>query len=233
MADIKTAHLQSVIDNSGKNHPTLRKLRVLFSQLYDYSMANDIVDKDYSEFITIGKKQEKIHRTPFTPAEIEKLWENVGRHEWIDTVLIQIYTGLRIGELLSIKTEDVHLEEQYMRGGMKTDAGKNRIVPMHNRIIPLIEKRYKADNGLLVVYNDSAVSYYTYRDVYWKNIMEQLQMTHLPHDCRHTFASLADSVGMNKLCIKRIMGHASSDVTDSVYTHKEVEELLAEVNKLP
>lgn len=235
MADIKAAHLQDVIDKSGKNHPTLRKVRVLLSQLYGFAMANDIIDKDYSDFITIGKKSDpKLNRKPFTPDEIKKLWDNVDRHEWIDTVLILIYTGMRIGELLLLESANIFLDEKYVRGGSKTEAGKNRIIPLHNRIIPLIQKRYNSENKMFIPGIIKAeASYDTYRDVYWKNIMEQLQLNHLPHDTRHTFASLADSVGMNKLCIKRIMGHASSDLTDSVYTHKEIEELLKEVNKLP
>lgn len=55
--------------------------------------------------------------------------------------------------------------------------------------------------------------------------MEQLKMAHKPHDCRHTFASLMDSSGANKLCIKKIMGHASQDITAQVYPHKDIEEL--------
>ena len=60
--------------------------------------------------------------------------------------------------------------------------------------------------------------------------MEKMQMDHCPHDCRHTFASLMDTAGANKLCIKRIMGHASPDITDSVYTHKTLEELILSID---
>ena len=47
---------------------------------------------------------------------------------------------------------------------------------------------------------------------------------------RHTFASLMDTAGANKLCIKRIMGHASPDITDSVYTHKTIEQLIEAID---
>jgi len=235
MQDIKAAHLQEVVDNCGKNYPSLRKLKVLIGQIFQYALQNDIVDKNYAEFVKLKKDEDesyKLNRSPFTEKEIETLWENLDRHEWIDTVLIQIYTGVRIGELLSIKSADVNVAEKYMRGGSKTEAGKNRVIPLHNRILPLIEKRIADGGNFLIIKNNAALSYFTYRDIYWHSIMEQLQMTHLPHDCRHTFASRADTVGMNKLCIKRIMGHASADITDKVYTHKEVAELIEEVNKL-
>lgn len=57
-------------------------------------------------------------------------------------------------------------------------------------------------------------------------------MKHVPHECRHTFASLMNSANANKLCIKRIMGHSSQDITDDVYTHKTIEELIAAIKKL-
>lgn len=234
MIDIKAAHLQKVVDESKKNEPTLRKLRVLFSQIYSYAMANDIINKDYSDFVTIPKSEKKLNRASFTEDEIQSLWDNLDRHEWIDTVLIQIYTGMRIGELLGIVNANIDIDGKYMRGGSKTAAGKNRVIPLHDKIIPLIKNRM-SDSDMLILNNTDggALSYYTYRDVYWRNMMEQLNMTHLPHDCRHTFASRADTYGLNKVCIKRIIGHASSDITDSVYTHKEIEELIREVNKLP
>lgn len=235
MADIKAAHLQAVVDASGKNYPTLKKIKTMMSQLYDYAMQNDIVNKNYAKFVDIKKGREyerKLDRTPFTEEEIETLWMNLGRMEWIDTILIQIYTGCRIGELLDIKSADVNVDEKYMRGGLKTKSGKNRVMPLHERIVPLISKRLGDGYNFLVSLNGGAVSYFTYRDTYWAKTMEQLKMSHLPHDCRHTFASRADTVGMNKLCIKRIMGHKSQDITDQVYTHKEIEELITEVNKL-
>ena len=63
--------------------------------------------------------------------------------------------------------------------------------------------------------------------------MGKFKMKHLPHDARHTFASLMDSAGANDVCIKLIMGHSmKNDTTKGTYTHKTLEELLAEVNKI-
>lgn len=57
-------------------------------------------------------------------------------------------------------------------------------------------------------------------------------MEHLPHDCRHTFASMANTAGVNPTSVKLIMGHASQDLTERVYTHKAVEELISAVNMI-
>ena len=78
------------------------------------------------------------------------------------------------------------------------------------------------------------MQYSNYRREKWDNIMEKLQFEdiHRPHDCRHTFATLADNANMNKLCIKRIMGHASTDITESTYTHKTIQDLIDAIDLL-
>ena len=50
---------------------------------------------------------------------------------------------------------------------------------------------------------------------------------------REVFTDDEISYGLNKLCIKRILGHESDDITDKVYTHKDIAELLNEINKIP
>lgn len=232
--DIKSAHLQSFLDSCGKNEPTLKKIKSLLNQLFDYAVANDIISKNYADYVSIQKSESVIQRIPFDKVEIKSLWDNIERYEWIDTLLILIFTGLRVGELLDIKTENVFIEEKYMRGGSKTRAGINRVIPLHECIIPLVQKRLDINKEYLINgAKGKHITYDTYRDYYWDYLMENLRMKHLPHDCRHTFASIAHSVGMDGLCRKRIMGHSSTDITDNVYTHKEIEELIREVNKLP
>lgn len=134
-----------------------------------------------------------------------------------------------------------------MVGGMKTDAGKNRIIPLHHAIIPLIEARLSQNRKYLIT--NKFGNQYTravYHSSNWNTVMQHMQLNHSPHDCRYTFASLADSVGMNETCKKLIMGHAlpnkdgtafktggRSDVTRDVYTEKTIAELVAAVDLLP
>lgn len=235
MKNIKAAQLQEVVDKSGKNEPSRGKIKVMLSQVFKYAEKNDIVNKNYAKFIVIRKDEDesyKIIRSPFTEDEIQKLWDNLDKYPWIDTILIMIYTSLRIEGLLSAKTENVHLDERYLRAGVKTEAGKDRIIPIHDRIFPLIEKRFEEGRNLLITDNGHGMRYKKYRSDYFDAIMMKFNMEHLPHDCRHTFESRANSAGMNKVCIDRIMGHASKDIGERVYTHKTIEELVEEVNKL-
>ena len=208
-------------------YPTRKLIKIFLNQLYSFAIKNDIVEKRYSEFIDIEKNEGKTNRKPFTEKEIQKLFNNAYKLDFVDTVLIQIYTCLRIGELLSIETKDVHLEERYMIGGSKTKAGKNRIIPINKKIEPFIRKHYDPKNKYLITNKKGEQTKYSnYKREKWDNIMEKLKMEHKPHDCKHTGISLLDSAGGNKLCIKRIVDHASQDITEDVYTHKTIKELV-------
>ncbi len=99
-----------MVDTCGKNYPTLRKLKVLFGQMYEYAMKNDICNKDYSEFVDIVKFKDrnpnKKDRNKFTREDIARLWEQKD-DKYYQIVLMLIYTGVRISELLDLKKENI------------------------------------------------------------------------------------------------------------------------------
>lgn len=248
MKDIRAFHMQEILDqNSDMSGSSVNNLKSVFRVVFQYCMENDIVQKDYSQFVKakVQEEQEQIH-APYTREEIAKLWDNVGLklpyHRGrrkiadiypVDTILILIYTGMRPAELLTMKTENVFLEDRYMIGGVKTKAGKNRIIPIHDDIMPLIEKRVAAGSQWLIPdINGNQLKDPTFRTSMHNKVMAELNLNHLPHDGRHTFGTFADRYEINMVAKKRIMGHASRDVTEGVYTHKAAEELVAEVNKI-
>lgn len=224
--EIKTMHLQHVIDNCSKGHGTLRKIKSLYNQLFKYAMENDIVSKDYSNYVDIGKNTDTSSRIPFTNDEIKRLFEVEPVIPFVDTILIMIYTGLRIGELLLIKNGDVDLENKTIKGGIKTDAGKDRIVPINHKIFDMVAKRKNNKHKYLITnFKNEKMLYDNYYREKFTPIMEQLNMKHKPHDCRHTFATLMNNADANPTSIKKLIGHNSFTTTEKIYTHKDIEEL--------
>lgn len=232
--DIKVPIIQKTVDKADGRLATQKKIKGLIGLLFDYAMANDIVNKKYSDYVILGEQKEKIIRTPFSEEEILLLWESADVLDFADTILILIYTGMRINELLSMEIKNIYLDENYMVGGSKTTAGKNRVIPIHKRIKPLIERRLKNNTSDYLIKNNAnhKIDYTNYLGRNWATVMETLNMQHKPHDTRHTFATRMDDAGANKLCIKLIMGHAIPDVTDGIYTHKTIQKLLEAVNLL-
>ncbi len=224
--NIKTYQMQRLIDNIDKSWQTKSHIQTLLHQMFDIAIELDVIDKNYASFVKIGNRPKSDMHKPFTDAEIQKLFSVVFSEDIADTVLIMIYTGMRPSELLGMKTENIHLAEKYMVGGVKTKAGKGRVIPISDKVMPLVRKRYSIENRFFV-----DIPYHTYSK-YFKSLMNKLGMEHLPHDCRHTFASMANTAGVNPTSVKLIMGHASQDLTERVYTHKAVEELISAVNMI-
>lgn len=226
---IRKMHMQRIInENDHLSYQVRMKLKTLFSQLYQFGIENDIVQKDYSKFVDTGEQTTKLVRTPFSDNEIELLWRNLDR-PYVDSILIMIYSGMRVGELLGIKSANVNIDRQILIGGIKTKASIDRTIPIHDRLLPLIDT---SNEYLIVSPTGKKMSYNNYIQRQFTPIMKELKMNHLPHDCRHTTATKLDNAGVDRTIVKLILGHTSNDVTERVYTHKTPEQLLSAINKI-
>lgn len=219
---LNSYRIQECIDTCRRGYSTKQQIKNLFHHLDRFAMELDITTRERCLLVTAPKTPDTV-RIPFSEEEIQLLWNNIGI-EWTDTVLMFIYTGMRFSELLGVKADDIDLKTATIKGGVKTRAGKNRIIPIHPRIMPFIEKRLSQGGEYLISYNGKKCTTYRYYKE-WEILMDKLSMSHTPHECRHTFRSRMDSAGANKRCIDLIMGHSSKDVGERVYTHKTVREL--------
>lgn len=243
MKDIKVSHLEGTILNAQVGDSTKSRIKSLFNMMYKYAVAHDIVEKDYASVMFANGNPIKRSRTkeviPFSQEEIFLLWDNLDNIAFADMILIGIYSGWRPQELAILKVTDIDLEAGTMLGGLKTDAGKNRIVPIHPLIRPLIENRIKEATAMQseFLFNDAngqQGTYMTY-DKYRKRfekVMKYLKLTHRPHETRHTFITKAKACNVDEYILKLIVGHAIDDITEKVYTHRTIDQLRAEMEKI-
>lgn len=236
--DIKLDHLQKVVNESGKNFPTLRKLKVLFGQLFDYAIMHEIIskDRDLVQYVDISKagNPNAFDRKPFSKKEVQTVWDWKDSSEYIQVILMLIYSGIRIGELLDLKKENVNLGEKWFDViASKTESGIRK-VPIADKVFPYFEYwMNKNDCEYLLSATDSQhFEYRNYYDSYWTPFIEQMNMNHTPHCTRHTCISLLTVAGVDERIIKKIVGHKGQGVTQQVYTHIEIEELLTAINKI-
>lgn len=227
--ELKAYQMQECIDNCGKGYSTQGAIKNLFGHLDKFALELDIIFKSNSTLISAPPIPDT-KKKPFTDDEVTAVWSIQGQ-EWVDSVLVFLYTGFRISELLGIETAKVNLEDETIKGGTKTRAGKDRIVPIHPKIMPFIKAKVAEGNKYLFSYNGKHCSSSQYY-IFWNVIMEQLKMQHTPHECRHTFRSRLDSAGANKVCIDLMMGHKSKEVGERIYTHKTIQELKDAINLL-
>lgn len=223
---IRSYQMQETIDACGKGYSTQGAIKNLWKHLDRFALEMDIITRCYSDLLTSDSVPET-SRLPFSKEEMDTLWAHQA-DPWVDTVLILIYSGWRISEFVNLSPEDINIQEGTMKGGIKTKAGKKRIVPIHHRIKPFIEARLADGGTKLICCNGKPCDKNKYR-AFWSECMTALNMQHTPHECRHTFETLLDSAGANRKCVDLLMGHVSKDTGNRVYNHKTLDELRATV----
>lgn len=253
LTDIKLDHLQQIADKSGKNYPTLRKYKVLLGLMYDYAVIHEYLPPEKRELIKYidiksAGNPNAFNRKPFSKKQIKAIWDAKDSNEYVSVVLILIYTGLRIGELLDLKKEDIHLEERWFFVKESKTATGIREVPIAEKIVPLFECWMKKNSDYLICSpSEKHFTYRNYYDSYWVPVMVQLNMGqlvpvedkkkptykgHRPHDARHTCISLLTEVCVDERILQQIVGHKGQNVTRAVYTHIDLPYKLEAINKI-
>lgn len=239
MRDIRANHLEGTIKDAKVGDSTKQRMKSLYNLMYKYALKYEIVDKDYAALCdNVKRGKPTIVRVPYTDLEIATLWENV-TFPFVDMVLIGIYSGWRPQELSILQIADIDLEAWTYYGGLKTDAGRNRCVPIHPLVRDLVKVNYEkaVAMGSAYLFNDengqqgTHLTYDKYRGRFNK-INKKLGMSHRPHDTRHTFITKAKDVDVNEYILKLMVGHAIEDVTEKVYTHRTMQQLQEEIAKI-
>jgi integrase len=232
-ADLRAAHFKKIIDALDRSVSTKQKIKVLGGLLYKYAMENDVCSKNYASFIKIKtgpKKKKKI----FTDIEIETFFKN-DAVPGVDTILILIYTGLRIGELLGLTKFSVDWKDKTLTGGLKTDAGRDRVVPISPKIEKYLRRRCDSvgDGPLFLRGDGKPLKDGYYRKKIFAPLLERFGMPRrAPHSTRHTCATLLAREGAETEAIKLILGHTKYSFTADTYTHPDVDFLREAMGKI-
>ena len=245
---------------SGHSRASVTDLVTLIRQLYRFALPRDMCTREYGNYIVMPYTSEESHHQDFTDAELKILW--LHKDDPVAAmILIMCYSGFRVG---AFETLQVFLDQDgrtgYFCGGLKTKAGKNRIVPVHSAIMPLL-RRILDDNGKPVFF--CGKNSRRFREI-MKQTLVRLGIDtapdrqtdgvsdrkegnspgiyrklhgeyryHTPHSSRHTFSRLCESYGVNEADRRRMLGHSfGNDITNGVYGHRSVEELRAQIEKI-
>lgn len=213
--------LQDTINGIRKSRSTVNNALAVIKQVYRFALPRELCEKDFGSYVVMPAAPEQEHHEPFTDEELKMLWKHKD-DKIIRSILIMCYSGFRISAYLDIETS---LQEWYFKGGIKSAAGKGRVVPIHSAIQPLVKA---AACDYLCGMTDAG-----FRET-MKSKLKYIGLTpRTPHSCRHTFSRLCESYGVNEADRKRMMGHSfGSDITNGIYGHRTLEELRAEIEKI-
>ena len=240
--ELKLYDFQFLFDNSNLAYNSLVVRKGFATGLYDFAIKRELIDKNVATNIEINKKNEAVLiRSVFSSEEIKKIWEkfytcdNSIEKQTSSCLLIMIYTSLRMGELLELKKENIDLTSNIKTINVvksKTQAGI-RIIPLHNKIIPVVKYLFENKTDFLLgSVKNKSYNYTNWRRHLFGPFLEKLNMSHTPHDCRHTFITMMTAAGSDPVALRQIVGHAGKDITEKVYTHLPIEILKANIDLL-
>lgn len=228
--------LQPIFDkamNAGASRSLLCNMKCILNYIFDYALKYDYAFKRYPDYIEWeATVQDVIVHEPFTKEEIKQLYMRKDSL-MCEIILIFIYTGLRPMELANMTANDVHLDENYVIGGVKTNAGKNRIIPIHPIIKPYLRHLMQRNKRYMLYSYCGKYAVDRYREAIFYPALDVLGMDHYPYDTRHTFATLCNEYGLDTFAVKRIMGHTCGNTTQDVYTHTYLSYLIEQIKKIP
>lgn len=231
MRDTKTTDFQCIVNTAnadGCGRDGCAKIKNLASMLCQNAMLDDIISRDYSEGVELPERIQTVQRRNFTFDEIlTLLYNDTDRTARI--VLTMIYSAVRLGELFDIKKADVHLDGStpHMVGGEKTEAGKNRIMPIKSEILPYIVG-FMQEPGEYLISTETGKKMHegNFRNRDFYPLLDRLEFDYkdengrnvlTPHRTRHTYISESIAAGVKPEVLKLVVGHASYATSVETY----------------
>ena len=241
--EIKPMHLQGFINqfSQGASKSYMDKMRVLIHALFADAVENDFCEKDPSSRLKIPQIIEK-PRESFTAEEVKKIVNfalDYPHRRIAVAVLVLLFTGIRRGELLGLKWEDVTDNTLTIRRGVYQEHGTACVedyvakTPKSLRTVPLMPEIahhiatlprvspfvFGASSGKLWHPRNFSRDY--------GRFFEALQDQHPNvrrlsiHCCRHSFATLTLGAGADLRVVQQLLGHTDIKTT-AMYTHPDM-----------
>ncbi|MGF6824010.1 integrase [Microbacterium sp. ZKA21] len=244
---LRKGHVAELIDAlvaEGRGATAIRRLHATLRSALNDALERDMIDYNPAARVKLPKTDKQTVR-PWEPEEAGRFLDVASQHRLGALFELAILTGLRRGELVGLRWEDVDLPnrrltvtvqvvrvgKKALEGSIKTDAGQNRIVPLNDRAVGALvawQIKQSAEREEWAELYDDSGRVFTMADgrelrpEYPSRLFEQLQEGMRPqrfHDLRHLFASLALSSGEDMGVVSKIMGHSTSQITRDLYGH--------------
>lgn len=207
----------------GLKRETLAKVRNLCSLLCKEAMGLGLMTVNYGQLVQLPKA-DKSTILPFSSAELKLIWsKSDSGDKRAMAVLLMCYTGMRPGEMLGLRIEQ-HLHRansyRYFRTGSKTEAGRNRIIPIPSIISHIVTNLVngRTEGPLVAAEQGGHYRLDNWRPRCFNTLMEELHISsHVPYSCRHTYADLQKRRQVAPEIMMEVMGHEDYAITVEHY----------------
>ena len=238
-ADLNTEDWQICIDDCPHGIRTKQNMKALGTLMYKLAAELRVfginTETNFASLVWLPTDDSE-SRQPFTLEELGKIKSGASAGiRYADWILAMCYTGFRPSEFLALKKDSFDADRWTLRGGAKTEAGKNRIVPVHPLIRPIIAKQMLVPGEYLFsIHRDKPTTLDNFRQACFYPALEALGIQSVPkprekpertpYSTRHTFATLMKSVKGSDKDKAALMGHTSFEMTLH-YQHEDYDSL--------
>ena len=229
-------YLESCREN-GYEVATIARRLVAIKIFFRYLLQERIIDHDLTNVME-GPRLWRMLPGFFTPDEVERLLKAYNSRDTLDirnrAIMETLYaTGMRVSELISLRLNNLHLSEGYLRVTGK--GGKERLIPVGRTAGRQLEKYIAKARPVLDSTGTGSTVFLTKngnplsRKCVWIIVDKASQITGIgkkayPHILRHSFASHLLSGGADLRVIQEMLGHADISTTQ-IYTHVDQNQL--------
>lgn len=252
--ELTAIKLQSYIAKLCEQYATNTVIGIIavISNSLDRAFKIGITDRNYADSIIYPKTQDSEVQC-FTVQEQKKIESYImqSNKDKLFGIILCLYTGLRIGELLALKWSDIDFNkalitvskscrDTWENGKYKKafdtpkTVNSRRVIPLPKQLIPTLKAIKKRNNSEMVVSgkNDEQISIRSYQRTF-ELLLKKINVEHKGfHVLRHTFATRAIECGMDVKTLSEIMGHKNPTVTLKRYVRSLLEHKTAMMNKL-
>lgn len=225
--------LQDCIDACPRGKRTKENMKLLARRLYAYAKGENLSPVDFSGSLFAGRDP-KGKRPPFTLQEIAAI-DRAEREgvAYADYVLVMIYTGFRPSEFLQLTADNYDPALDALRGGIKTDAGRDRLIPVHPRIKAIVGRAVARGGVLFPDEEGKPMNDERFRVRCFQPLMDRLGIRdRVPYSARHSFANFLKGPAAPDKEKIALMGH--SDKAQTIYYQTaDVDALRAIVDAFP
>jgi integrase len=219
--------MQRVIDEATSTYYPARDMKIMLSHLMDEAVKREIIPRNKTDYIELPELKES-KKDAFNRDEIRQIWDSWHSGDRMaGVVLMMIYTGMRKGELMTIQRKNIYLDKRYMIGGIKTEAGIDRVIAIPAEIADVMEQLL-ADSTSPTPFSMSTDDFY---DSYYATLERSGVRRLNPHCCRHTFFTWLIASGVDSVIAAEMGGHADISMTKQ-YTHTPIDAKIAAADRL-
>lgn len=236
ISELTVDAMQSTIDSAAKTYYPARDMKVILSHLYTLAIQRGKETYNKSEYIELPDSP-TAKRQVFSDDEVQIFWNaysgmdkdgnKTDPVELAGYILIMIYTGMRVGELYKVKKTDVFLNEHYLVGGEKTEAGRDREIPISDKVAAVV--KYFYDKGKIKLIERNVWNFY--ED--YKALLVQLGVRpYPPQTCRHTYFTMLTQNKVHPGLIASMGGHAQYETAIDNYNRLPLQDKIDAANLL-